>query len=1080
MPEKKNDSKVTTTNVKIPKKKSSAQTPQKKDARSTVQKSIMQEDSNGAKRPAKGGSGSNGSRTRSYLNDPNTSNTSNASNGKRASQSSKGKETRAHEKERNGGRAAEPTEAQLRRHQFVPLFLILGALLVGLSYLTTVKESGIFGTVVRTVFYGVFGISSFAIPVLLVIAALNWQKYVRAQTILLNIILFCLTMLLVSSFVEIIVLAVDAVPSGDWSVSIKNLFLDGMELRNGGVIGGLVGILCWNIFGSVGSFFVLIAVILVLMFSLFGATPVTVVTYIRYKLKVASEKRRERARLEAEKKEREDDVSYLSKRKKSSVRENAFSDTSKRARTDDDNDVNEDPEESVRLVSSPRAKGTEKSENTPLERRDTEDNIQNIQNTDSAVSDDADAADASKREIKRPNVTIVRNQGTDDQGNIQIENEEAKAESHENLSSIGCNQAFTRRIISHNSDVSNENGDMDEGLQDTLDVGSRANSHVQFCEDVQIGMSDIPEATEHKTADNAEPVDRKPVKELDDVHNLDDIIEGISFDDKSESFGRPDKGIKASKANLPPEQSRGDLTLEVEKTVLTDIEEEVLKPDPYANYVFPPTSLLAAPTPNQGITDEEINKSIDRLMDTLTSFKIRVSDISCSCGPTITRFEVKPEAGVRVRSIAGLVDDIALGLAKTGVRIEAPIPGKSAVGIEVPNDRAQTVQLRSLIENKAFTDMKSKISACLGADVSGKPITFDIHKMPHLLIAGATGMGKSVCINSIIVSLLYKSKPDEVKLILIDPKKVEFGIYKDIPHLYVPIVSNPKKAAGALASAVAEMERRFAIMEEVGVRDIAKYNEITKDDPDMEFMPQIVIIIDELADLMMTAPDDVENSICRITQKARAAGIHLIIGTQRPSVDVITGLIKANIPSRIAFTVASQVDSRTIIDIAGAEKLIGRGDMLYAPVGAAKPMRVQGSYVSESEVEAVCEFIKRHNGKAIYNEQFTKQIDQEAEKCGMSKKGMGSSAMSASSDDGDFTGDGEDPKLREAIEIVVTDQKASTSLLQRKLSIGYGRAAKIIDRMQELNIVSPPDGNKPRRILITKEQFMEMYLNDDI
>ena len=496
----------------------------------------------------------------------------------------------------------------------------------------------------------------------------------------------------------------------------------------------------------------------------------------------------------------------------------------------------------------------------------------------------------------------------------------------------------------------------------------------------------------------------------------------------------------------------------------------------YADYLFPPTELLAKNTSgNEGITDEEINENIDRLMDTLTSFKIRVQSITCACGPTITRYEVKPEPGVRVRSIANLVDDIALGLAKTGVRIEAPIPGKSAVGIEVPNDKKLTVYLRDLIENKNFAEMKSKLSACLGEDVGGRPIMFDIAKMPHLLIAGATGMGKSVCINSIIVSLLYKAKPDEVKLILIDPKKVEFSIYKDIPHLHVPIVTEPKKAAGALASAVAEMERRFTLMEDVGVRDIANYNRITKDDPDMEFMPQMVIIIDELADLMMTAPDDVESCICRITQKARAAGIHLIVGTQRPSVDVITGLIKANIPSRIAFTVASQVDSRTIIDIAGAEKLIGRGDMLYAPVGISKPMRVQGSFVSESEVEAVVEFIKKHNGKAIYNDQFTKQIDKEAEKCGLGGK---KSAAEASDDGEDI--EGEDSKLREAIKIAVEDQKISTSLLQRKLSIGYGRAAKIIDRMQEMNIVSAPDGNKPRRILITLQQYREMYLNDDI
>jgi S-DNA-T family DNA segregation ATPase FtsK/SpoIIIE len=434
--------------------------------------------------------------------------------------------------------------------------------------------------------------------------------------------------------------------------------------------------------------------------------------------------------------------------------------------------------------------------------------------------------------------------------------------------------------------------------------------------------------------------------------------------------------------------------------------------------------------------------------------------------------------GIRVRSIANLVDDIALSLATTGVRIEAPIPNKPAVGIEVPNKNANTVFLRSLIDTEKFSGESSKLTACLGADVAGKPMYFNIAKMPHLLIAGATGMGKSVCINSIIVSLLYKARPDEVKLILIDPKKVEFNIYKDIPHLYAPIVSDPAKAAGALASAVAEMERRFELIEEVGVRDIYNYNAVTKDDPDKEFMPQMVIIIDELADLMMTAADSVESSICRLAQKARAAGIHIIIGTQRPSVDVITGLIKANVPSRIAFTVASQVDSRTIIDIAGAEKLIGRGDMLFAPVGAPKPMRVQGAFVSESEVERIVDFIKANNCAAKYNDEFMSRIEEEAAKCAAGgKKGSGGGGSML---EGDMDSDGLDPKFREAVKVAVESGRIATSLLQRKLEIGYGRAAKIIDQMEERGYVSAAEGNKPRRILISKADFMQMTINDDI
>ena len=498
-------------------------------------------------------------------------------------------------------------------------------------------------------------------------------------------------------------------------------------------------------------------------------------------------------------------------------------------------------------------------------------------------------------------------------------------------------------------------------------------------------------------------------------------------------------------------------------------EEDLVTP-----YVFPPVDMLA-PNQNPADTerDKELRETANLLQQTLKSFRVDIEAIQYSRGPTITRYELKPAVGTRVRSIANLVDDIALSLATSGVRIEAPIPNKAAVGIEVPNRVRATVYLRDLIEHEKFTEAKSKLTSCLGMDVGGNPIYFDIAKMPHLLIAGATGMGKSVCINSVIISLLYKARPEDVKLILIDPKKVEFNIYKDIPHLYAPIVSDPKKAAGALASAVAEMERRFELIEEVGVRDIGTYNAVTENDPEKERMPHMVIIIDELADLMMTAPDDVESCICRLAQKARAAGIHIIIGTQRPSVDVITGLIKANIPSRIACTVASQVDSRTIIDIAGAEKLIGRGDMLFAPVGAAKPMRVQGAFVSEAEVEKIVSFIKANNSAARYNSDFISSMEENAKNCGMGKKGGGASA------DADMGGgeDGGDSKFHDAVKLAIEEGKISTSLMQRRLGVGYGRAAKIIDSMEELGYVSKPDGNKPRRVLITMQEYMDRCAN---
>ncbi len=500
------------------------------------------------------------------------------------------------------------------------------------------------------------------------------------------------------------------------------------------------------------------------------------------------------------------------------------------------------------------------------------------------------------------------------------------------------------------------------------------------------------------------------------------------------------------------------------------------EPEIITPYVFPPYDLLAENKDTvENDYSEELQSNARVLVETLKSFRVGIKEVTYSRGPTITRYELKPEVGTRVRSIANLVDDIALNLATTGVRIEAPIPNKAAVGIEVPNKTRATVYLRDLIENQKFFEAKSRLTASLGMDVGGNPIYFDISKMPHLLIAGTTGSGKSICINCIIISILYKAKPEDVKLILIDPKKVEFNMYKSIPHLYCPIVSEPKKAAGALASAVAEMERRFELIESVGVRDIASYNAVTENDPEKEYMPHMVIIIDELADLMMTARDEVETSICRLAQKARAAGIHVILGTQRPSVDVITGLIKANVPSRIACTVTSQVDSRTIIDVAGAENLIGRGDMLFSPVGSSKPVRVQGAFVSDGEVEKIVNFISENNGKAKYNEEFMHHIEEEAAKCGMGKKG----AAQANVEDMPEV-EGGDTKFRDAVKLAIETGKISTSLMQRRLGVGYGRAAKIIDTMEQMGYVSAQDGNKPRQVLITMDEYMRRVMDGNL
>ncbi|MDQ2085957.1 DNA translocase FtsK 4TM domain-containing protein [Herbivorax sp. ANBcel31] len=452
-------------------------------------------------------------------------------------------------------------------------------------------------------------------------------------------------------------------------------------------------------------------------------------------------------------------------------------------------------------------------------------------------------------------------------------------------------------------------------------------------------------------------------------------------------------------------------------------------------------------------------KGAKKLEETLKSFGVDAKVINVSMGPAVTRYELQPSAGVKVSKIVGLSDDICLNLAASGVRMEAPIPGKAAIGIEVPNEKMVPVLLKDVIESREFKEYDSKLAFSLGKDISGQNTVADIAKMPHVLVAGATGSGKSVCINSLIISLLYKSSPNEVKLLMIDPKVVELGIYNGIPHLLIPVVTEPKKAAGALNWAVQEMEERYKLFAQKGVRDIKGYNDVVNTDEGEETLPQVVIIIDELADLMMVAPNDVEDAICRLAQMARAAGMHLVIATQRPSVNVITGVIKANIPSRIAFSVSSQVDSRTIIDMSGAEKLLGKGDMLFYPVGEPKPVRVKGAFVSDKEVERVVEYIKSQ-GDAEYNEDIIEEINTERE------------VMDKDSGDSDEL-------LPQAIELVVEAGQASVSMIQRKFKVGYARAARIVDQMEERGIVGGFEGSKPRQVLITKLQLQELEMRND-
>ena len=600
---------------------------------------------------------------------------------------------------------------------------------------------------------------------------------------------------------------------------------------------------------------------------------------------------------------------------------------------------------------------------------------------------------------------------------------------------------------------------------------------------------------------------KSDAEDYTDSELTDGLFDDVLFDDDQPDASKVAQKISMKKQNpvkSDPMQKQFDpQTVPVKNDISGVLRKPqsapVNSPKPKPKYKYPPVTLLSESVRSKVSYKAELKESAQRLIDTLDSFSVGAKIVGYCRGPSITRYEIKPAPGVKIARITSLSDDIALGLAADAVRIEAPIPGKPAIGIEVPNKTVTSVTMRELIDSDEFRNHKSKLACVLGRDVSDQIVVMDLASMPHLLIAGTTGSGKSVCVNSILMSILFKASPDEVKMIMIDPKMVEFTKYKGIPHLLVPVVTDQKKSAGALNWAVKEMEERYNEFSMHNVKDIDSYNALVERNlleyPDEEYneeqekqdngevvngeyippmarkkMPKIVIAIDELADLMMVAPGEVEESICRLAQKARAAGMHLVIATQRPSVNIITGVIKANIPSRISLKVASAVDSKTILDMGGGEKLIGKGDMLFKPVEAPKPLRVQGGFSSDADIEAVTNYIKQH-ASSEYDDSIVEEIDRIAEESINIKGGP----KSGGSDDDSF--DDVDPMLEQAIDIVVNAGQASTSLLQRKLKVGYARAGRMIDTMEQMGIVGPHEGSKSRKVLITPQQNMERKLN---
>ena len=553
-----------------------------------------------------------------------------------------------------------------------------------------------------------------------------------------------------------------------------------------------------------------------------------------------------------------------------------------------------------------------------------------------------------------------------------------------------------------------------------------------------------------------------------------EVSKNIVPDDITINRAQP---IMEEEAPIPepvPEKRKTKESKKQVETATANVEQEIKKSEEKRakEYVFPPLSLLKHGKKSGGDSDAHLRQTAMKLQQTLQNFNVNVTVTNVSCGPSVTRYELQPEQGVKVSKIVGLADDIKLNLAAADIRIEAPIPGKAAVGIEVPNKENTAVMLRDLLETDEFQNHESKIAFAAGRDIAGKVVVADIMKMPHVLIAGATGSGKSVCINTLIMSILYKADPKDVKLIMIDPKVVELSVYNGIPHLMIPVVTDPKKAAGALNWAVAEMMKRYDLFAQYNVRDLKGYNakvetvEAIEEEGKPEKLPQIVIIVDEPADLMMVAPGEVEESICRLAQLARAAGIHLVLATQRPSVNVITGLIKANMPSRIAFSVSSGVDSRTIIDMNGAEKLLGKGDMLFYPAGYQKPARVQGAFVSDKEVQAVVDFLVKNSESVQYNEEITNHVNS-------------ASVAAGGTVSGNSGADDQDAYFVDAGKFIIEKDKASIGMLQRVFKIGFNRAARIMDQLAEAGVVGEEEGTKPRKVLMSMEQF-EQYIEEHV
>lgn len=904
------------------------------------------------------------------------------------------------------------------------------------------------------IMHGLFGYSAFLVGPLLIFVAIRLSAFKEGHKLGMDVLKCVGGILLLCAAVQIF--SVGAVPGENFGEVIANLYKDGKEFRGGGVfalfIGGLLLLL-----GRLGATILIIILILVCVLLCTGITVADFTDRMVKPVRNAKDKAvehhnriREENRIAAEelhmqqdeiaKIQAEIDAEQQEKRSVAELSRAVFSVSDPEEQEPEpiveDTSAHTEPESSEKphIIEVPRPDPVKPAEpELPAE----PDPAETEQLLEEQHEDSVDYMAEIKDYIMQKNRAVLEEAERSEKDPLEDEDAELvpiidalhrfKEENPENapVSSI--------QDLPENSITSSEESELPFDLDDVADE-PETELHPQ--KDAAVPETSAPKAAEPERPEN-------PVKP--------EIVE----------VPRPDRPVTPPTAPAPERPAMPLKKPAPEELNFSDV------------YTLPPVNLLnpVQKKLTQADIDNEIDRNSKKLVEALQSFGVQTKLVGVSRGPSVTRYELQPAPGVKISKITGLQDDIALNLASAGVRIEAPIPNKSAVGIEVPNKARDTVFFRELVDTTEFKkSFDKKLETVLGKDISGAMVTCNIAKMPHLLIAGTTGSGKSVCVNSIIMSILMKSTPQDVRLIMVDPKKVEFMMYNGIPHLLIPVVTDPKKAAGALAWAVNEMLNRYKQFSDNNVRDFTGFNELAKDpDSGLMKMSHIVIFIDELADLMMASPKDVEDSIVRLAQMARAAGMHLVIATQRPTVNVVTGLIKANIPSRIALMVASQTDSRVILDVSGAEKLLGNGDMLYMPVGLPKPVRVQGCFVSDKEVERVVEFIKQ-TFQAEYDELVMEEVERQTEMVASAQD----SKSSGNSDSGDI--DTSDERLEEAIDFVVESGTCSTSSLQRRLKLGYGRAARLVDIMEEMGIVGPLEGSKPRQVLMTKQEWAERKL----